>query len=68
MSDFYCALVSRYDEGRGVEKDDTEAAKWFRKSADQGNAISQFLLGAMHDEGRGVKKDGRDAVKLYACS
>jgi TPR repeat protein len=27
-----------YDNGLGVEKDTNEAVKWYRKSAEQGNA------------------------------
>jgi len=34
-----------YDKGRGVPKDDAEAAKWSRKAAEQGNATAQTNLG-----------------------
>jgi TPR repeat protein len=34
-----------------------EAAKWYRKAADQGDAISQYLIGACYDSGTGVPKD-----------
>ena len=40
---FYFA--SCYYYGMGVEQDLTEAAKWFRKSAEQGNKYAQRDLG-----------------------
>ena len=46
-----------YDEGHGVLKDDKLAVKWYRKSADQGNALAQFNLGLMYRKGWGVPKD-----------
>ncbi|HHV6984584.1 TPA: tetratricopeptide repeat protein, partial [Haemophilus influenzae] len=33
--------------------------------AEQGDAISQFLLGGMYEEGLGVKQDYFEAVKWY---
>src|SRR5206468_1661558 len=33
-----------YANGRGVSKDDTAAAKWFRLAADQGHALAQNNL------------------------
>lgn len=37
--------------------DDDEAAGYFRKAAEQGNAEGQFRLGAMYVSGEGVKRD-----------
>jgi uncharacterized protein len=31
--------------------------KWFRKAADQGNALAQLSLGGMYANGRGVPQD-----------
>ena len=36
------------DFGRGVPKDDKEAAKWYRLAADQGHAFAQLNLGLMY--------------------
>jgi TPR repeat protein len=43
-----------YAEGQGVPQDHAEAARWYRKAADQGNALAQFGLGLMYDQGHGV--------------
>jgi TPR repeat protein len=54
-----------YENGYGVTKDDTEAVKWFRKAAEQGNATGQYNLGIMYENGYGVTKDYSEAVKWY---
>jgi len=46
-----------YDLGQGVVQDYKEAAKWYRKSAEQGLAAAQFALGAMYANGDGVIRD-----------
>ena len=38
-------------------KDYKTAVKWFRLSAEQGNAIAQNTLGGMYDNGDGVIQD-----------
>src|SRR5205807_420797 len=34
-----------YREGRGVPRDDAEAVRWYRKAAEQGDAMAQHALG-----------------------
>ena len=46
-----------YGAGRGVLQDQAEAAKWFRKAADQGNANAQYDLGIAYFKGLGVPQD-----------
>ena len=46
-----------YSAGRGVPQDYSEAAKWFRKAANQGYATGQAKLGFMYFLGRGVLQD-----------
>lgn len=48
-----------------VEKNSTEANKWFRLAAEQGNADAQWYLGLMCSEGLGVKKSDAEAAKWY---
>jgi TPR repeat protein len=46
-----------------VPKDDAEAAKWYRRAAEQGFATAQVNLGALYSRGGGVPKD---LVEAYA--
>ncbi len=62
---FSMAQLQPADEGF-VEQDLAEAARWFRKSADQGHAQAQFALGIMYQEGvGGISKDIVEATVLY---
>ena len=45
------------------KKDYTEAVKWWRKAAEQGNADAQYSLGVCYFFGHGVTKDEAEAVK-----
>ena len=60
-----CYLGFMYWKGYGVTKDYSEAVKWYRKAAKQGNANAQFVLGWMYQQGFGVAKDDSEAVKWY---
>ncbi len=42
-----------------------EAAKLYRKAAEQGHAQAQNSLGFMYSEGHGVEQDYKEAVKWY---
>jgi tetratricopeptide (TPR) repeat protein len=46
-----------------LKKEFEQAIKWYRKSAEQGNAIGQGRLGLCYYEGHGVKKDEEKAIK-----
>ncbi len=46
-----------YDKGLGVTQDYAQAAKWYRKAAEQGHAYAQFNLGYMYRFGQGVPQD-----------
>ena len=58
-------LGVRYRDGRGVARDDAEAARWFRAAAERGDALGQFNLGVMYSEGRGVARDEAEAARWY---
>jgi TPR repeat protein len=45
----------------GVPKDEAEAARWYRKAADQGLAEAEAHLGGCYALGRGVPKDEAEA-------
>ncbi len=50
------------------DKDYAEALRWYRKSAEQGNASAQFYLGWMYHKGQGVEKDLAAALVWYTKS
>jgi len=52
-----------YAQGKGVPRDLTEAANWYRKAAGQGNAQAEFALGQMYSRGWGVPRDEADAAR-----
>ena len=54
-----------YANGEGVLKDETEAARWYRLAAEQGNAAAQYNLGVMYSNGQGVLKDEAEAARWY---
>jgi uncharacterized protein len=43
--------------GMIVQHDDEQAAMWFRKAAQQGDAAAQHDLGAAYEYGHGVPRD-----------
>ena len=55
-----------YDRGRGVPQDYKEAAKWYRKAAEQGDSLAQGELGWLYNVGKGVVQDDKEAAKWYA--
>ena len=55
-----------YANGLGVEKDENEAAKWYRKAADQGHTAAQNNLGVLYLNGKGgLPKDEAEAARWY---
>jgi TPR repeat protein len=59
------SLGMMYSDGRGVARDDAEAAKWYRKAAEQGNAGAQFSLGYLYSTGEGVPLDSVESAKWF---
>lgn len=52
-----CELGAAFFNGKfGLEKDEDEAADWFRKAAIQGHAKAQYCLGFCYYNGLGVAK------------
>ena len=54
-----------YYNGQGLPKDDQQAVAWYRKAAEQGHALEQYLLGNMYAFGNGVPKDEQEAAAWY---
>jgi TPR repeat protein len=49
----------------GVAKDYVEAAKWYRKAAEQGFVLAQYDLGVCYRDGKGVTKDPAEAAQWF---
>ena len=57
-----------YYKGRGVEQSFTEAAKWFRLSAQKGYAQALYTLGYMYSRGSGVPQSMAQAFKHFSLA
>ena len=55
----------KYQLGRGVQQDSTEAIKWLRKAAAEGHIKAQYNLGVIHAKGAGVEKNEKDAANWF---
>jgi hypothetical protein len=54
-----------YNLGYGVEKNYAEAVKWYRKAADQGDAIAQVWLGLSYSRGTGVTRNYAESLEWF---
>jgi len=52
-----------YATGHGLPQNYGEAAKWYRKAAEQGFSFAQFNLANMYAKGEGVPPDDGEAAK-----
>lgn len=61
-------MAECYYWGDGVDLDEQEAAKWWSKAAQNGDAKAQFCLGSCYKAGKGVRSDDQEAVKWWRKS
>ncbi|ASQ46692.1 tetratricopeptide repeat protein [Legionella clemsonensis] len=62
-------LAFLYEKGLGGKPDLTLATQWYTASAEQGQPVSQYLLGRMYQLGKiGKEPDYAQAKKWYAAS
>ena len=59
------AIGALYEYGRGVPRDDVEAAEWYEKAAVQNLSEAQYRLGVFYENGWGVTQDATLAAKWY---
>jgi len=62
------SLGFMYEKGQGVQQDDMEAVKWFRKAASQGDALAQSNLGTHYAKGQGVPQNDKEAAKWFTIA
>lgn len=58
-------VAMRYSDGKGVSRNMTESAKWFRHSAEAGFAPAQYSIGSLYEKGIGVERDVTQASSWY---
>lgn len=59
-----CFLAEIYLEGLyGVNEDEKEALKWYRKVDEKGNTLAACQIGFMYLCGKGVDKDEKEGIK-----
>ena len=56
-------LALRYAQGDGVAPDAAQAARWFRRAAEQGHPEAAASLGVLYSEGLGVAADPAESVR-----
>ena len=54
-----------YDYGQGISQNRVEAAKWYKKAAEQENVDAQYRLGNMFFYKVGIPEDIDEAIKWY---
>jgi len=57
-----------FETGRGVPRNYTEAAMWYRRAAEQGDSLAQYSLGLLYNRGMGVPQDIIEASKWLNLS
>lgn len=61
-------LATLYYEGKGVPRDDKEAAVWYLRAAQQEHVEAQFVLGVMYEKGEGVERNDDKAYKWISLA
>jgi TPR repeat protein len=63
------SLGKNYEAGRsGLKQDYAEAARWYRKSAEQGNVWAQASLGILYHSGKGLPHNDVEAEMWFSLA
>jgi hypothetical protein len=63
--DFSATSAQMFKKGEDVDRDLSEAARWYELSAKQGDADAQFSIASMYDQGQGVSQCHELAAMWY---
>jgi TPR repeat protein len=58
-------LAIQYETGEGISKNDAEAVRLYRQSADLGDRQAILNLGSMYHDGRGAAQNYAEAMRLF---
>lgn len=61
-------LATLYYEGKGIPREDAEAAVWYHKAAQQEHVEAQFVLGIMYEKGEGIERSDDKAFKWISLA
>jgi TPR repeat protein len=61
-------LAAIYCLGQGIPRDNQEAMCWYRRAAEQGDAVAQYNLANMYAQGQGVPKNTIQAHYWYSLA
>jgi serine/threonine protein kinase len=67
-SDAQREYARRLQEGEGTSRDYDGAAEWYRRAADQGDAMARIALGSLYARGDGVPRSRVRAAENYAIA
>jgi TPR repeat protein len=65
LGTFEALIGDAYYYGHGVSRDYTEAARWYRRAAQNSNAMAEATLGDIYYYGRGVPQDFAEAGQWW---
>lgn len=65
IAELYYNHENFIDENTNRDNDYVKAAKWYKKSADEGNADAMYKLGCMYQDGIGVPKSESEAASWW---
>jgi len=61
-------LAALYCTGTGVVRNLTEAVKWYRRSAEQGDRYAQYNLAVMLLKGQGAPQNAEEAFRWCSAA
>ena len=62
------SLATQYYLGRGAERNYGEAARWYEKAAEAGDAGAQYIVASMYEQGLGLQADLDQALIWYSAA
>ena len=65
---FQIKMGDYYEVGNGVPHDLSEAAKWYRRAANQADVVGQWRLAEMYQTGSGVEQNWEEAYFWYSLA
>jgi TPR repeat protein len=61
-------LGLKYENGNGVKRSQTEAARWYSCAAEKNWAMAQFHLARLYEKGEGVEENKDMAITWYGLA